>query len=1191
MRLRFLSIVASAAAILGAAHLPSQTSAIAPRIVQGIDDSQLVMLKGNVTALAQPRFDRGQADPAMQMTSIRLVLSRSQEQEAALEQFMAQQLDKSSPNYHHWLTPQQFGTLYGPADSDIAAMVAWLESHGLQVQPVSPGRTNIEFSGSVSEIEAAFHTKIHSFNANGTEFYSNISNPQIPAALASVVSGVAGLNTLQPRSHAVRAPAGRYDPQLKRLVPLNASEAGARPDLTIGSTGSQTLYVVAADAATIYDTPNSLNANFSGGTSYTGQGVTIGIGGDGLIQAATVQDYRSKFVGDNAAPTITNVRNTATANGSTDEAYLDTEVAGGLAPGATIHFYTASQLSDAIDQALSDNTVDIFSLSFGQCELYLTTADNQAINDWWQQAAAQGIAVTVSAGDSGSAGCDDHDTALTASGGFQVSGFATTPYNIAVGGTDFYGLLSGFSTYVSSTNGNLYRSAKSYILEGTWNSSVQSDGTVSANVAYVNSSNKTNIDSGSGGVSSCSSNSTTYVGTQMNTGTCSGGYQKPTWQRGTGVPNDSHRDIPDVSLMAGAGSDYSAWLICTDDTYTQNGATLTTNCVTSNGSFSFNGSGGTSASAPAFAGILALVQQKMGGGGTANRLGLDGAKALYDLFNGPHAAAVFHDITQGNNSVPCTSGSPNCAQNTAGNYFMAGYDTGVGYDLATGLGSVDATQLVNYWGASTGSGSSTVTVAPASNTITTSQSLVVNITVAGSGTLGTPTGTVTLTSGTYTSGAVALTAGAASITVPAGSLAVGTDTLMVTYSGDSNYSSTTGTGTVAVTQAPKATPTVGVTAYSSAITTKQDELVHVTVAGTGGAIPTGSVTLTSGTYTSPAVTLVSGAIDITIPAFSLAVGRDALTVAYSGDSNFNSATGTAYVTVTTPTTPSVTVTPAATSIDSSQTLSVSVTVAGSGPPPSGDVTISGGGYTGTATALAPGAAGVAIITIPANSFSAGAVTLTASYVGDANYNAAIGTAQITVTQSVFSVSTGTPPPAISPGGTATETVTIGTSTSYSGTITLACAPGANNPSNQSGDAPSCTVSPSSISLGGTNGSSATATVSISTTAASAQMRKPVIGGWMAGGGTALALLVFFGIPARRRRWRTLLGMMALLIAFGGFSACGGGSSGGGGGNGSGGGGGTSNPGTVAGSYTFTVTGTGNPSISPSPTATINLTIN
>src|ERR1039458_4585522 len=124
-------------------------------------------LKGNVPHLARAEFDQGEASPSTPLTQMRLVLSRSAEQQAALDAYLAQLQDKSSPNYHKWLTPEQFGQLYGPADSDIAALVAWLESHGLQVDPISPGRTNIAFSGTVSQVEGAFQTPIHSFLING----------------------------------------------------------------------------------------------------------------------------------------------------------------------------------------------------------------------------------------------------------------------------------------------------------------------------------------------------------------------------------------------------------------------------------------------------------------------------------------------------------------------------------------------------------------------------------------------------------------------------------------------------------------------------------------------------------------------------------------------------------------------------------------------------------------------------------------------------------------------------------------------------------------------------------------------------------------------------------------------------------------------------------------------------------------
>ncbi len=1155
--------------------IAAQRSAVAPRITAPIDESALTTLRGGVPGRARAEFDQGRAPASATLSSVRLVLSRTPQQEAALEKFMAEQLDPASPNYHKWLTPQQFGQLYGPADADITTLVTWLESHGFTVRPVAPGRTSIAFSGTVAQMEAVFHTEIHSFNDHGEQFLSNVSNPQIPSALAAVVSGVAQMDTIKPKPTSIRGQSGTFDTESKRL----------RPMLTIGSgtsTSPYDLFLVPGDAATIYDTPNSANANFpiSASSSYNGVGVTIGIGGDATIQTSTVENYRQKFIGDSNVPTITNVTSdpaTCTDATSTscaqDEAYLDNEIAGGLAPGATIHFYTSASLSDAIEQAISDNTVDIFSLSFGECEADMSTADNQAINGWWQQAAAQGIAVTVSTGDSGSAGCDDDNTEYSAVDGLQVSGFASTPYNIAVGGTDFAGLTNSFTAYVSTTSTNsYYRSALEYIPESTWNDSVTSDGLLAEDTAYVDAStDKTNIVAGSGGASSCSTNSNTST-TLTN---CTSGYAKPTWQTGTGVPADGVRDIPDVSLMAGNGFDDAAWLVCTDDTATSGTTTITTNCsANSSGEFYFSGFGGTSTSAPAFAGILALVQQMAG-----SRLGM-AALNLYRLFNGPNASAIFHDTTEGNNSVPCVSGTPNCSQNTAGNYFLSGYNTGAGYDLATGLGSVDATQLIQYWKTATGSVMPTLTLTSSLSTITTSQPESITVTISGSS--GTPTGTASLSGGGYSTAALTLGNGGATFNINPGLLAVGSDVLTITYSGDNTYSSSSATITVTVTLS---TPTVTVTPAATTITANTALSVKTTIIGGSVTPASGTVILSGGGYTSSAQTLSNGAYTFSIPSNSLSVGTDTLSVAYSGDSIYSAGQGTATVTVAaapTPLTPVITVSPASTSIDSAQSLSVPVTVTGTGATPTGTVTLSGGGYTSTAQTLSVGAY---TFVIPANTLASGTDTLTTSYSGDGVYAAASGSASVSVTQTTYLLSP-TTPSAISPGGNGSSTITVSTNSGYSGSVTLACSLTSSPTGAVAAYNPTCSVSGSPITLS-SSAASGTATVSFSTTAASAAVAGHIAGAnWFkSGAATLAAMFVFFGIP-RRRRWRAMLGIVVLMVVFGALSACGGSSDGSGSGSG-----GNSNPGTTAGTYTFTITGTGNPAVSPSPSTTVTLTVN
>jgi subtilase family serine protease len=785
-----------------------------------------------VPGLARTAYDQGEAAASTELDHMRLVLSRTSEQQAALDLYLAELQDKSSPSYHKWLTPAQFGALYGPADSDVAALVAWLQSRGLTVETVSAGRTNISFSGTVSQVEAGFHTSIHSFSANGQQFISNTTDPQIPSALAGVVMGVAHLNTIRPRPQSVHGGEGKFDPESKRMEATGA----ATPGLTIGSGTSSdpyTLFLVPGDAATIYDSPNSYNANFSSGTSYTGLGVAIGIGGDATIDPTIVQNYRSLFLGNSTEPTLyycTSSTSCSSTPGSgyqasdSGEAYIDTELSGGMAPGATIDYYASTDLETGIEAAIDANVVDIFSLSFGECEQDMSTSDNAQWNSWWQQAAAQGIAVTVSTGDTGSASCDGDAVTLptVASRGLSVNGLASTPYNIAVGGTDFYALINSFSTYASTSQGTsatYYRTAQKYIPESTWNDSSTVDTTLSENVPVTGTyggQNLANIVAGGGGASSCSTHTNTNSTVGGGSCTSGSGYAKPSWQRGTGVPADTVRDLPDVSLMAGNGYDYAVWAVCDSS---NNSSRNEMDCATQSGTFYLDGWGGTSTAAPTFAGILALIEQSTGG-----RLG-QAASVLYNLYNGSYANSVFHDRDKvGNNSVPCTSSTPNCVSNQAGYYFESGYNTNSsGYDQATGLGSVDATKLISYWSTANGTATATVVVTPESNPILMSDSLPVLVTVTGSSTV--PTGTVTLSGGTYLSGPATLSTSGKSatydFTVPAGDLSAGTDTITAIYNGDASdatYGIMTGTATETVTSSvPGATFTLAPPATTPAI--------------------------------------------------------------------------------------------------------------------------------------------------------------------------------------------------------------------------------------------------------------------------------------------------------------------------------------------------------------------------------------
>jgi hypothetical protein len=646
----------------------------------------------------------------------------------------------------------------------------------------------------VAQAQQAFAVQIHSFQTANEQFFSNTTDPQVPAALAPVVAGVGGLNTIKPKAQYIKGHPGKLDPKTRHISQVTST---VKPQLTTGDGSSgnpYTLYMVPADAATIYNTPNALNANLNASTTADGTGVTIGIAGDSDIDPTYVVNYRTAFLnGDTNAPTVTNID--AVAENSDDiEAYLDNEVAGGLAPGATIHFYAASNLFDAIQEAIAENTVDILNVSFGACEAQIGAADNQFVYQIWQEAAAQGIAVTVSTGDNGSASCDDQNSETVAQFGLAVNGIASTPYNVAVGGTDYGPLINSFTTYVSTTNdpNNYYGTALTYIPEWTWNNSTVNNTTISQNKSwsYDNQPAKyNNIVAGSGGPSTCIDGSASSSGAQQG---CTVGYARPSWQIGAGI-SSSTRLLPDVSLLAGNGLDGAVWTVCDNSTGTSaSGATVNLDCTTqSDGNLYLDGIGGTSAAAPAFAGVLALVQEANGGG----RLG-QAAQNLYQIYNSAGRATTFHDVATGNISVACTQGTPNCSKNAAGDYFLTGYNTAAGYDTATGLGSVDVTQLALNWNAASGLLTPAVTVTPSATSIPQSSALTISGTVTGSGAA--PTGSVTLTGGGYTD-TQPVAAGNYSFSIPANGLTIaGVENFTVAYSGDGVYAPAYGTTQVTV---------------------------------------------------------------------------------------------------------------------------------------------------------------------------------------------------------------------------------------------------------------------------------------------------------------------------------------------------------------------------------------------------------
>ena len=964
-------------------------------ITMPIDDRVRTILKGNVHPLAQTRYDQGAVADSFPAERLLLLLQRSPEREAALRQFLQDAHRLGNSGYHKWLTPEQFGELYGPEDSDVAAVSGWLQGHGFSIARVTAGKTAIEFSGTAGQIRDAFHTEIHTYLVNGEPHHANNLNPQVPAALASVVAGITPLNDFRPQSYVREVGKAVYDRSTHKLVPQWTFPAG--PDVLLFGPG---------DFALQYD----LNPLYAAGV--TGTGVTIGIIGDSNVDPSVAAIYRSFFglpanplnvVVDGIDPGI---------NGDGVESYLDVEQSGAVAPGATINLYTSADtslqygLNLAAVRAVDDDVATVLSTSYGGCEQDMGSAGNQFWASLWEQAAAQGQTAFVSSGDGGPAGCDNFNAGQAAQDGIAVNAIASTPWNVAVGGTDFY---------YSSYNGTA--SAQQTQLETYWDtvptlfpttSLLQSVPEQPWNQPFglnlysggVYNPNAPNIVGGSGGPSSCS------VGVEGSNGaysSCTGGYAKPAWQSGDGVPADGVRDLPDVSLFAAAGENGSFYPICTGPG----------ECVVTDGDLTVGVVGGTSASSPAMAGIMALVNQKYGAQGQANF-------TLYPLA-AQHPSA-FHDIAVGSNVVPCQQGSANCTlsantDNTKG-FFTLGYYAGKGYDLATGLGSVDANALVQNWNSISFKSTST-TLSLSQTSFTHGTPVNVNVGVSGSG--GTPSGDVALVttaSPTSNTGVSDLTlqGGAASATV--NSLPGGQYKITARYGGDSLFASSASTP-VTVDVAPEASSlSLFGTAYSYNTNTSAALVnggtypygtyiaLDASVAGGSAAsgsidgIATGTVVFTdaasTGAINSGPVNVGRASTAIWIPT-QFGAGSHSVTASYSGDSSFNASSTAAPLTFTvTKVTPVIDLyqglgtNPVPVGVGQPVTLTVTAGIYSGAAPPTGIVTFYFGNKVLGTAPLLPSYdfnAYSPVATLTVTSLPLGTDTVTARYSGDANFNA------------------------------------------------------------------------------------------------------------------------------------------------------------------------------------------------------------
>ena len=602
---------------------PLAVDAQPSRLSRGIDSSQTTVLTGRVHPRATAAADQGAVADSFAVPGITLYFKLSSTQQAALDQLLAQQQDPTSTNYRKWLTPEQYAAQFGLSPDDMRQVQSWLGAQGFRVANIGRGRAYITFDGTAGQVRTAFHTQIHRYLTNGETHFANASDPALPTALANIVTTIRGLNDY------------RLKPRL-RVAPQYNAPGGVHQ---IGP----------GDLATIYDITPLYQAEIDG----TGQ--SLAIVGQTALSAngipTDVNNYRTTF----GLPAI-NFKgiltgpNPGVQSASEDllESDLDLELSGAVARNAQIVFVYSTDVITSLTYAIDHAVAPVVEMSYGGCEV----ADMSGLamfQQMAQQANAQGMTWIGVTGDQGAADCEMDVVAggstlnpTTAENGLAIDSPGSTPEVTAMGGTMF---AEGSQNYWGSNNANgntNLGSALSYIPEAVWNE------TSSQGLA-----------AGGGGKSIF--------------------FPQPSWQTGSGVPNDGVRHIPDISFNAGSGHD--GYYV-----YSQGAQQV----------------GGTSAAGPVMAGVVALLNHYLTSKGGFSQPGVANINpTLYRMAQSNPAA--FHDVTLGNNIVPCVPGSPNCGSNAT-----LGFSASGGYDMGSGLGSLDIGKFVTGWTSTAGTSTAVV---------------------------------------------------------------------------------------------------------------------------------------------------------------------------------------------------------------------------------------------------------------------------------------------------------------------------------------------------------------------------------------------------------------------------------------------------------------------------------------------------
>ncbi len=477
------------------------------RITRRIDNHHRVTLAGHIHPKALAGADQGQVDASMPMPRVTLMFQPTASQQADLDRLLVDQQDPSSPDYHHWLTPEQYADRFGISQADMDQVKAWLASQRLTVVGVARARNWIAVSGTAGAVEQAFGTPIDRYLVNGELHYANATNPSIPAALQGVVSAIRGLTDfrLRPavRSRA-RAIAHAVTPQYNSLSLCGGHCVG--PD----------------DLAVIYNITPLFDAGLDG------SGQTVAVVGQSDIRLADIEQFRTFFnlpANDPQLVLVPGSVDPGISQGDIGESELDLELVGAVARNATVQFVYSSDVMTSAQYVIDQNLAPVLSISYGDCEAAYAPFDAyNSLLPMSQQANVEGITWFAASGDAGATDCYGDPGLTNADGIASVDMPASLPGVTGIGGTQ---LNEGSGNYWAATNTANNSSALSYIPETAWNTTAI-DGTPSA----------------SGGGASV------Y-------------FPKPTWQAGPGVPNDNARDVPDLAISA--SPDHDGYLIFTSD--------------------------------------------------------------------------------------------------------------------------------------------------------------------------------------------------------------------------------------------------------------------------------------------------------------------------------------------------------------------------------------------------------------------------------------------------------------------------------------------------------------------------------------------------------------------------------------------------------------------------------------------------